>query len=155
MSTDDTPTLVSGAAVAELLQPVLVDLIALTLNAKQAHWHIRGSNFTPIHEQLDALVDDSRRFSDAVAERVVTLGAAVDGRPQAVAGASVTPGNSGFAAGEEVLAKVVEQLDDVIGNARGTLEPLDEVDLVTQDLIIETVGELEKHRWMFAAQLAG
>lgn len=153
MTTDDAATQVSGDAVAEQLQPVLIELIALALNAKQAHWHIQGRHFTPIHEQLDAVVDDSRRFADTVAERVVTLGAAVDGRPSAVAGAAVTPGLSGFAPGGDVVATVVKQLDDVIATARKTLEPLDKVDLVTQDLLIEAVGELEKHRWMFAAQL--
>lgn len=151
--TTDAAAQVSSKAVAQQLQPVLVDLIALTLNAKQAHWHIQGRHFTPIHEQLDALVAESRRLSDEVAERVVTLGAAVDGRPSAVAGASITPGLSGFAPGDNVVATVVKQLDDVITTARKTLGPLDEIDLVTQDLMIETVGELEKHRWMFAAQL--
>lgn len=150
--TDDA-TQVSGKDVAEYLQPVLVDLIALTLNAKQAHWHIQGRHFTPIHEQLDALVDDSRRFSDQVAERVVALGEPVDGRPRAVADAAVTPGHSGFAPGKDAVTTIVKQLDDVISTARKTLEPLDQVDLVTQDIIIEAVGELEKHRWMFAAQL--
>lgn len=151
--TDDAATQVSSKDVAEHLQPVLVDLIALTLNAKQAHWHIQGRHFSPIHEQLDRLVDDSRRFSDDVAERVVALGAEVDGRPSAVAGAVVTPGLSGFAPGKDVVTTIVKQLDDVIATARKTLEPLDTVDLVTQDIIIEAVGELEKHRWMFAAQL--
>lgn len=152
MTTDEAAE-ISSKAVAEQLQPVLVDLIALTLNAKQAHWHIQGRHFTPIHEQLDVLVADSRRLSDEVAERVVTLGAAVDGRPSAVARASVTSGLSGFAPGDDVVATIVKQLDDVIATARRTLGPLDDIDLVTQDLMIETVGELEKHRWMFAAQL--
>lgn len=153
MTTDDAAIQVSGQDIAEYLQPVLVDLIALTLNAKQAHWHIQGRHFTPIHEQLDELVAESRRLSDEVAERVVTLGAAVDGRPSAVAGSAVTPGHSGFAAGGDVVTTVVKQLDDVIATARKTLAPLDDVDLVTQDLIIEAVGSLEKHHWMFAAQL--
>ena len=62
---------VAGAA----LQAVLVDLVDLSLVAKQAHWNLVGPRFRSIHLQLDEVVDSSRLFSDTVAERAVTLGA--------------------------------------------------------------------------------
>lgn len=141
-----------GADVAAALRPLLVDLIALAMNGKQAHWHVRGRLFLPIHEQLDVLVADARRFSDDVAERVVALDSAVDGRPQAVAEASPAM-PEGFIADDKVVAMVVEQLGAVIEGARNIVNELDDVDLVSQDLVIELVSVLEKHRWMFAAQV--
>jgi starvation-inducible DNA-binding protein len=142
-----------GAAVAAALRPLLVDLIALAMNGKQAHWHVRGRLFLPIHEQLDTLVGDTRRFSDDIAERVVALGSAVDGRPEAVAEASPNMPD-GFIADDKVVAMVVDQLAPVIERARNIVDKLDGVDLVSQDLVIELVSVLEKHRWMFAAQIA-
>ena len=42
------------------LQRVLVDLIELHLQGKQAHWNVVGSNFRDLHLQLDELVDFAR-----------------------------------------------------------------------------------------------
>src|SRR5688572_4438657 len=68
------------------LQDSLVELLDLTLTAKQAHWNITGPNFRPLHLQLDEMVAEYRTWSDLVAERIVTLGLPADGRPSAVAG---------------------------------------------------------------------
>jgi starvation-inducible DNA-binding protein len=146
-----SPT-VNGQQVARHLQPLLLDLIALSLNGKQAHWHVRGRHFTPLHEQLDKLVADARQYSDEVAERVVALGVAVDGRAQTVAEATASVPD-GFLADDKVISVIVELLDAVIERARAAVEPLDELDLVSQDLLIQLLHALEKHRWMFQAQL--
>src|SRR4029453_13027661 len=52
------------------LQKVLVDLIELHLQGKQAHWNVVGTNFRDLHLQLDELVDFAREASDTVAERM-------------------------------------------------------------------------------------
>lgn len=144
----------TAQSVASQMQPVLADLIALSLNVKQAHWHLRGPHFTPLHEQLDELVAAARRFADDIAERVVALSVDVDGRPSAVAEQThVAETQPGFVDDSKVVESTVEQLDAVIERARYTLAPLDEIDLVTQDIIIELLRELEKLRWMFEAQL--
>jgi starvation-inducible DNA-binding protein len=145
---------VSTKDVGRLMQPVLVDLIALTLNAKQAHWHVQGRLFTQVHLQLDTLVDDVRRLSDDVAERMVALDITVDGRPTAVATTTSLPEfDQGFLADDKVVSAIVDQIDAAIHRARAALEPLDDVDQVSQDVIIELLRTLEKHRWMFAAQV--
>jgi len=137
------------------MQPVLVDLIALSLNAKQAHWHVQGHHFMQVHLQLDELVADARRFADEVAERLVALDATVDGRPAAVATTTNLPEfDQGFLADDKVVSAIVDQIDATIGRARAAVEPLDDIDKVSQDVVIELLRALEKHRWMFAAQTA-
>jgi starvation-inducible DNA-binding protein len=42
-TTASDPTAV--VATAQFLTPVVLGLQGLTINAKQAHWHVRGSNF--------------------------------------------------------------------------------------------------------------
>lgn len=155
METPQKVTAVTPDEIAPLMEPVLVDLIALALDAKQAHWHVRGRHFTPVHEQLDTLIADARKYSDEVAERVVALGGEVDGRPDVVATTTQVPAaQPGYVPDDKVVAQVVEQLDAVISRARLALDALDVVDLVSQDVIIELLRTLEKHRWMFEAQVA-
>jgi starvation-inducible DNA-binding protein len=145
---------VAGSEVGRFLQPVLVDLIALSLNGKQAHWHVQGRHFTQVHEQLDSLVDDVRRLSDDVAERLVALDVAVDGRPGTVSRTTELPDfDEGFLSDDKVVSAIVDQIDAAISRARAALEPLDDIDQVSQDIIIELLRALEKHRWMFAAQI--
>ena len=73
------------------LQRVLVDLIELHLQGKQAHWNVVGTNFRDLHLQLDELVDFAREASDTVAERMRALDAVPDGRSDTVAGSTTLP----------------------------------------------------------------
>jgi starvation-inducible DNA-binding protein len=145
----------SRQAVAAELQHLLVDFTALSLNGKQAHWHVTGPLFVPLHEQLDTIVDDARAWADLVAERAVTLGVPVDGRPAPVAeNTRVAPFQDGFVEDEKVVRLVVEELTKVAERTRAAAVRLGEFDLVTQDLVIEIQRALEKHLWMLQAQLA-
>ena len=67
------------------LQKVLVDLIELHLQGKQAHWNLVGTNFRDLHLQLDEIVDGAREAADTIAERMRALDAVPDGRTDTVA----------------------------------------------------------------------
>lgn len=141
--------------VATELQDLLVDFTALSLNGKQAHWHVTGRLFVPLHEQLDTIVDDARAWADLVAERAVTVGVPVDGRPSTVAeDTRVAAFPEGFVQDDKVVRLVVDELTNVAERTRGAAERLGELDLVTQDLVIEIQRALERHLWMLQAQLA-
>jgi starvation-inducible DNA-binding protein len=150
MSAPDSPVNVSGRDVADQLQPVLVDLIALALNGKQAHWHVYGRQFISVHERLDVLVSDARGFADDIAERIIALGVQVDGRAQTVA-ESGADFPAGFVPDDKVIALIVEQIDALVERARQTLGPLESIDQVSQDIVLDMLRTMEKHRWMFAA----
>ena len=53
-----------AAGVAQFLTPVVIDLTALVVNGKQAHWHVRGANFIGVHELLDTIVAHARLSSE-------------------------------------------------------------------------------------------
>jgi starvation-inducible DNA-binding protein len=55
---------------------------------------------------------------------------------------------------QDAVAAVVDALDTITGRLRERIAVLDEVDLVSQDLIIEVTDAIEQHRWMFSAQLS-
>src|SRR5712672_3426604 len=88
---DDTVNFTASPRLAANLQRVLVDLIELQLQGKQAHWNVIGSNFRDLHLQLDELVDFAREASDTVAERMRALDAVPDGRSDTVAGGTTLP----------------------------------------------------------------
>lgn len=60
--------------VAALLQERLADSIDLMMQAKQAHWSVRGPNFIALHELFDKVHMDTSKYVDTIAERIVQLG---------------------------------------------------------------------------------
>ena len=68
----------------EVLNEHLADAIDLQLQAKQAHWNIKGPNFVGLHELFDRVAAQSAEYSDLIAERAVALGGIARGTLQAV-----------------------------------------------------------------------
>ena len=71
--------------VVSLLQERLASAIDLQLQAKQAHWNVKGPSFIALHELFDAVVSEATGWVDEIAERIVALGGVADGRAQTVA----------------------------------------------------------------------
>ena len=139
--------------VATELQVLLADLIDLSLQGKQAHWNVVGPLFQSVHVQLDGIVDDARMWADDVAERKVTIDLAADGQASDVAMESrLEPLPRGYVADREAVALMESRVAGVASRARQAAERLGDLDLASQDLIIEIVRGLEKHQWMLRAQ---
>ncbi len=139
--------------VATELQVLLADLIDLSLQGKQAHWNVAGPLFQSVHVQLDDIVDDARTWADDVAERKVTIDLAAEGQHSDVAMHSrLDPLPQGYIADKEAVALMERRVAGVASRARQAAERLGELDLASQDLVIEIVRGLEKHEWMLRAQ---
>ncbi|MER5915196.1 DNA starvation/stationary phase protection protein [Streptomyces sp. NPDC001982] len=141
--------------VSEALQGALVDLVDLSLVAKQIHWNIVGPRFRSIHLQLDEVVASARTHSDLVAERASTLGVPPDGRAPTVASSSgIGPAPSGWVKDTDAVGTLVDALGAVITRMRERVLATGEADPVTQDIFIGITADLEKHHWMFQAENA-
>ncbi|WP_327190729.1 DNA starvation/stationary phase protection protein [Streptomyces xinghaiensis] len=139
--------------VADALQGALVDLVDLSLVAKQVHWNVVGPRFRSVHLQLDEVVDTAREHADIMAERAAALGISPDGRAETVAKTSgVDTVKETWIRDTDAVQALVEALGSVITRMRERVEATDKPDPVTQDMIIAVTGELEKHRWMFQAE---
>ncbi len=144
---------VSG--VAQFLAPVVVDLTALGVDGKQAHWHVRGPNFQAVHELLDDVVDHAHEYADLAAERVVALGLPLDVRTQTVGVKATTPQlSAGFQHSETTIAEIIASIDATLVTVRTAIDELAEIDAVSQDVVIEIARGLEKDRWFLFAHLA-
>jgi starvation-inducible DNA-binding protein len=151
LSTLDEP---AREATAGVLQAALVDLIDLSLIAKQAHWSVVGPHFKIVHEHLDELVDLTRRYTDEVAERVTTIGVAPDGRAGTVASTSAIPAAaSGWQKDRDVVASITAAIAGVARRLREHIDVTGKTDPVTQDLLIQVAAAIEQALWMWRAQL--
>ncbi|MFD5752822.1 Dps family protein [Streptomyces sp. NPDC127033] len=141
--------------VGEALQGALVDLVDLSLVAKQVHWNIVGPRFRSVHLQLDEVVTTARQHSDTVAERASAIGVAPDGRAATVAGTSaIGPVPNGWIKDGDAVRTLVDALGAVVTRMRERVEVTDKPDPVTQDILIQVTADLEKHAWMFQAESA-
>ncbi|MGA5703547.1 Dps family protein [Peterkaempfera bronchialis] len=135
------------------LQSALVDLLDLSLVAKQAHWNLIGPRFRSIHLQLDEVVSTARNYADTVAERAAAIGVNPDGRAATVAKTSGLPDfPSGWVRDTDVVQALVEAFNAVIGRMRERIAATEKPDPVTQDLFIGLAAELEKEAWMFQVE---
>ena len=143
----------SENVVKDALQQSLVDLIQLSLQAKQAHWNIQGEGFQPLHEFLDNVVVQSRVALDEFAERLAAIGFESDGRAEAVAKtttltempAGIIPVDKGYKLIEAALTQTADTM-------KKNIAAVDDVDPLSADLLISTARELEKSAWMMRMQ---
>jgi starvation-inducible DNA-binding protein len=135
------------------LQRVLVDLVDLHVQGKQAHWNVTGRGFRDIHLQLDELVDVAREHSDVVAERMRALQVVPDGRTETVAATTdLTPYPADLVSVGGTVDAIVERISQTVAVAREVHDDVDAEDPTTADLLHEIIAELEKQAWMIASQ---
>ncbi|MET9338775.1 MULTISPECIES: Dps family protein [unclassified Nonomuraea] len=139
----------------DALQGALVDLINISLTAKQYHWNLVGARFRSIHLQLDEVVGVARTHADTVAERAAAIGVNPDGRAKTVAVSEVTDADeAGWLSDDTVVSRTVAMLRRVGELMRARIDAVAEADPVTQDILIDVSADLEKQAWMFEAQLS-
>lgn len=77
--------------VVELLGERLADSLDLQAQAKQAHWNVKGPQFSALHALFDAIHDEVRGYTDLIAERGVMLGGQMHGTVRVSAKKSQLP----------------------------------------------------------------
>lgn len=143
-----------GAQVAELLQKQLSTYNDLHLTLKHIHWNVVGPNFIGVHEMIDPQVELVRGYADEAAERIAALGASPQGTPGAIIrDRSWDDYSVGRDAVQAHLAALDLVYNGVIEDTRKAIEETEELDKVTQDILIDHAGELEKFQWFVRAHL--
>ena len=144
----------SAETVIALLQDRLNALSDLSLTLKHVHWNVVGPNFIGVHEMLDPQVDAVRVMVDDTAERIATLGGSPVGTPGALVAQRTWDDYSiGRACTLEHLAALDVVYAGIIEAQREAIETTEELDPVTQDMLIEQSGQLEQFHWFVRAHL--
>jgi len=143
-----------GQRAAELLQQRLTALLDLQLTLKHVHWNLVGPGFIGVHEMLDPQVDATREMSDDVAERIATLG----GEPQGTPGSIVKLRSwDDYDLSRDLVPAHLAALDmvytGVIGDHRRVVGELQELDPVSEDMLVDQLADLEKFQWFLRAHL--
>ncbi|MCV7153198.1 DNA starvation/stationary phase protection protein [Mycobacterium pyrenivorans] len=143
----------ASAQLSAALQRVLVDLIELHLQGKQAHWNVVGSNFRDLHLQLDEVVDFAREASDTVAERMRALDAVPDGRSDTVAATTTLPDFPAYERStEDVVALITGRIYAAVGTLRDVHDAVDAEDSSTADILHQLIDGLEKLAWLLKSE---
>jgi starvation-inducible DNA-binding protein len=140
--------------VIELLQSRLHAMNDLHLTLKHVHWNVVGPHFIAVHEMIDPQVDAVRGFADDLAERIATLGGSPKGTPGAlVAEREWDDYSLGRATTQEHLGALDIVYRGVVTTNRAGIQELDDLDLVTQDMLIGQTEQLELFHWFVRAHL--
>ena len=150
---DDIQNFTASRQLAASLQRVLVDLVELHLQGKQAHWNVIGSNFRDLHLQLDDIVDIAREAADTIAERMRALDAVPDGRTDVVAATtSVAAAPAGLVATAETVDIITDRIYATVDTVRTVHDEVDAADPSTADLLHGIIADLEKQAWMLKSE---
>ncbi len=150
------PTLTTdeGAQTAAVLQERLHSLNDLHLTLKHIHWNVVGPAFIAVHEMLDPQADGVRLMVDDIAERIATLGVSPVGTPGALVAARTWEDYPlGRATTTEHLAELDKVYAGVIAAHRAAAEATEKLDVVTNDLLVGQLHDLEKYHWFVRAHL--
>jgi starvation-inducible DNA-binding protein len=150
---NDVHTFHAPVGLARNLQKVLVDLIELHLQGKQAHWNLVGTNFRDLHLQLDDIVDAAREAADTIAERMRALDAVPDGRTDTVATTTSIPAApEGLVGTADTVDVITDQIYATVDTVRTVHDAVDAVDPSTADLLHAIITDLEKQAWMIKSE---
>ena len=141
--------------VVEILNARLADAIDLQLQAKQAHWNVKGPNFIALHELFDQIAGELAGHIDDMAERITTLGGVAEGTLQAVAGRSrLEPYPLALAEGRAHLEALATALARFGKSVRKAIEDTSKAgDADTSDLFTGVSRAVDKNLWLVEAHL--
>src|SRR6478735_3386383 len=137
-----------------LLQERLGALIDLSLTLKHVHWNVVGPHFIGVHLMLDPQVASVNVMVDTVAERIATLGGSPVGTPGAIVAARSW---DDYAIGRADVVEHLGALDvvyaGVIEAHRKAIDATEDLDSVTNDMLIGQSAQLEQFKWFVRAHL--
>ncbi len=141
------------ARLSEELQGRLASLLDLQLTLKHVHWNVAGPTFIAVHEMLDPQVMAVRSMTDAVAERIATVG----GEPRGTTADIARRVDHDYALGQADagahLTALAAVLHRVVAEHRTSLGLVDDIDPVSADLLIGQIRELELFSWFVRSHL--
>ena len=138
-----------------LLNQQLADIIDLGLQAKQAHWNVKGPHFIGLHELFDKVAEELEEFTDGIAERAVEMGGVALGTVQAVSkNSQLTVYPLELTSGLGHVTKLSNAIAEFGTTTRDAIDVAAKAgDADTADLFTEVSRGVDKLLWMIEAHL--
>ncbi len=137
------------------LNQLLADAADITMQAKQAHWAVRGPNFIALHKLFDDVYAHGGEWSDSIAERIAALGGQPHGTLQAAARATrLEPYPLDLVAEKGHVERLSLALAAFGANVRAAIDAFASLgDADSADLATEISREVDKDLWFVEAHL--
>jgi len=141
------------AQVIDLLNQRLADAIDLQLQAKQAHWNVKGLQFIALHKLFDEIYGAVEDYVDLLAERIVQLGGVAEGTGAIVAERSELPQYPlNLSSGEQHVWALSNALARFGERIRRTIDETDDLgDVDATDICTEISRGVDKWLWFVEA----
>jgi len=151
---NDLPAATRERVIA-LLNQNLADTLDLQLQAKQAHWNVKGPSFIALHELFDKVADVAEAGADLLAERITALAGTAEGTLQVLAKRSrLAPYPLDIYRGRDHVAWLADALSAVGKSARLAIDESSKAgDQDTADLFTEISRDLDKQLWFVEAHV--
>lgn len=139
--------------VIDLLNQSLADALDLHLQAKQAHWNVKGPSFFSLHELFDKVAEELEGFADEIAERAVALGGIARGTVRVAAKSSrINEYPLDISAGSKHVQALADALSVFGKSVRAAIETATKMgDADTADLFTEVSRGVDKLLWFVEA----
>ncbi|MCY1074163.1 DNA starvation/stationary phase protection protein Dps [Archangium lansingense] len=145
------------AELIELLNTCLATSIDLHWQVKQAHWNIRGKDFISRHELFDEVAEHVRKQADQFAERAGALGGYARGTIRLAAeNSELEEYDLSAMNGDDHVRVLVDRVSRYAATIRDGLQRIGDLnDPVTEDLLTQTLGQMEQDLWFLESHLYG
>jgi len=138
----------------ENLNKNLQAALALHVNAKFAHWNVRGPGFFSIHKLFDDLQAAALDWADTMAEQVGYMEEEAQGTAKQAANSYLGPYKVGVADEKAHVNAILEQLEKFEEKTRKAIDDaLEEGDQPVADIFIEVTRGACKYIYLFQSHL--
>jgi starvation-inducible DNA-binding protein len=156
----EVPTDLSRDGVAEIskaLRPLLADVFALYVKAKNFHWHMSGRHFRDYHLLLDEQAEQIFAMTDDIAERARKIGGTT---LRSISDVSkhqrLKDNNEEVVSAEEMLAELRADNLELTRYLRVTHEVCEKhADVATASLIENWIDQTERRTWFLSEIMRG
>lgn len=143
------------AKLVEYLNNILATCTDATLQAKQAHWNVKGPNFIALHKLFDEVYEGLSEYTDLIAERIVQLGGIAEGTVQTVKQKTTLKAYPLFLADglshADHLSTTLAAFGKIVRKGIDACAKMGDADAA--DILTEISRGVDKHLWFVEAHL--
>jgi starvation-inducible DNA-binding protein len=136
------------------LQQLTVDLLALHNMYKETHWDLTGPLYLQLHEYYQQQADFYLQQADVFAERVLHLGASVDGRYSTIARTTkLAELPAGYLTDDQSIKLLLDRVTVLQKEIYGLIRETEDSDPPTSNKLQDLGYWVDKNLWQLRAHL--
>jgi len=138
-----------------ILNETLASSVHMSLQAKQAHWNVKGMAFFQLHELFDKVYAESTSWVDTIAERAAQLGGVAEAGLETIQQRSkLPPYRLDISDGRDHVDAISRSLATLGTSVREAIGQADRAgDAATADLFTEVSRGVDQMLWFVEAHL--